>query len=401
MVLKSLWLRYENLVGIGESKLIKKRVLLLSEGFGAGHTQAAYALSSSLRKLSPDVNTKVMELGSFLNPRMAPLIITAYKKTVTSQPRLIGMMYRFQYKKSLNRITTLALHRIFYTYTKNVINQLRPDVIVCTHPIPSAVISRLKRLGVNIPLCTVITDYDAHGNWISPEVDCFLVPTPEVKYKLMRRGVSSSKIQVTGIPVHPNFWEHPSKDIIREKFHLNEMPTVLVMAGGWGIISDEVINNYLAQWSDRIQIIFCLGSNKKTLHRMESNPQFKHSNIHLFGFIREIDQLMEISDVLVTKPGGMTCSEGLAKGIPMLFHLPIPGQEEENSQYFTSQGLGEPLTSIDVMEKWIHKLIYEYQEISNRRVENLETIAKYHPMQSAQSIIDMLESSRTGCTVLF
>lgn len=79
-------------------RVAKKRVLLLSEGFGAGHTQAAYALSSSLRKLSPDVQTRVLELGSFLNPRMAPLIITAYKKTVVSQPRLVGLVYRHQYK---------------------------------------------------------------------------------------------------------------------------------------------------------------------------------------------------------------------------------------------------------------------------------------------------------------
>lgn len=142
---------------------------------------------------------------------MAPLIITAYKKTVVSQPRLVGLVYRHQYKKSLNRLTTLALHRLFYTQTRNILRQLRPDLVVCTHPIPSAVISRLKRLGLHVPLCTVITDYDAHGTWISPEVDRYFVSTPEVMRKLRARGVSVSKIQVTGIPVHPNFWEHPAR----------------------------------------------------------------------------------------------------------------------------------------------------------------------------------------------
>jgi len=384
----------ENLAGIGECKVVKKRVLLLSEGFGAGHTQAAYALASSIRKLSPDIQTKVLELGSFLNPRVAPLIITAYKKTITSQPRLVGLMYRHQYKKPLNRLTTLALHRIFYTHTRNVVNQLRPDVIVCTHPIPNAVISRLKRLGVNVPLCTVITDYDAHGTWISSEVDRFLVSTPEVKYKLMRRGVPLSHILVTGIPVHPNFWEHPSKETIREKFHFKDMPTVLVMAGGWGITSDDIVNDYLSNWSDRIQIIFCLGNNDKSRLKMESDPKYNHPNIHLFGFVKEIDQFMEVSDVLITKPGGMTCSEGLSKGIPMLFHHPLPGQEEENCQYFTAQGLGEPITSIAVIEKWMNKLIYEYIKISNRRQKHLDNIAKYHPMQSAKSIIDMFELNK-------
>lgn len=315
------------------------------------------------------MQTKVLELGSFLNPKVAPLIITAYKKTVLSQPRLVGMMYRHQYKKSLNRFTTLALHRIFYTHTKNIVNQLRPDIVVCTHPIPSAVISRLKRLGSNIPLCTVITDYDAHGTWISPEVDRYLVSTQEVKSKMLEQGVAASKIEVTGIPVHPNFWEHPVKEEIREKFGLKNMPTVMVMGGGWGIMNDEVINNYLTRWRDQIQIVFCLGNNEKVLRKLEQDPSYNHPNIRLIGFTPEVDKLMEVSDLLVTKPGGMTCTEGLAKGIPMLFHHPLPGQEEENCQYFTAQGLGEPISSLEVITKWMNKLIHEYDSIQQRREE--------------------------------
>ncbi|MFC9707465.1 glycosyltransferase [Paenibacillus sp. NPDC056933] len=369
----------------------KKRVLLLSEGFGAGHTQAAYALSSSLRKLSPDVQTKVLELGSFLNPRMAPLIITAYKKTVINQPKLIGYVYRHQYKKSLNRLTTLALHKLFYTHTRSVVRQLRPNAIVCTHPIPSAVISRLKRLGVQVPLCTVITDYDAHGTWISPEVDLYLVSTDEVKSKLMLRGVSIDKIRVTGIPIHPNFWEHPQRDEIRSKFKLKNMPTVLVMGGGWGMLSDEVVNQLLIRWHEDVQIIFCLGRNDKSRISMEQNPLYQKENIHIIGYTKEVDKLMEVSDLLITKPGGMTCSEGLAKGIPMLFHNPIPGQEEENVHYFTSKGLGESITSLDVVVKWMNKLLHNYPDIVRKRKRHLAQIAKYYPMQSAQSIIDLLD----------
>ncbi|RUT28440.1 UDP-N-acetylglucosamine--LPS N-acetylglucosamine transferase [Paenibacillus zeisoli] len=370
----------------------KQRVLLLSEGFGAGHTQAAYALSSSLRKVSPNVQTKVLELGSFLNPRMAPLIITAYKKTLSSQPRLVRMMYRSNYKKSLNRLTTLALHRIFYTHTTQLVKQIRPNVIVCTHPIPSAVISRMKRLGLDVPLCTVITDYDAHGTWVSREVDCYLVSTNQVKDRLLERGVEEARIRVTGIPVHPSFWErHHSKDDIRLKFGLADMPTVLVMGGGWGFMKDEAVNTLLARYCDRIQLIFCFGSNTKSLQRMEDDPRFNHPNIHLMGFTKEIDKLMEVSDLLITKPGGMTCSEGLAKGIPMLFHKPLPGQEEENSQYFASQGWGTPITGLHVITEWMSQLTDNYEEVKHNRQRVIEQIKRYHPMQSAQAIIDVLE----------
>lgn len=371
----------------------KQRILLLSEGFGAGHTQAAYALSSSLRKLAPHIQTKVLELGSFLNPRMAPLIITAYKKTVTTQPRLVRMMYRSNYKRSLNRLTTAALHRLFYTRTTQIIRQLHPDVIVCTHPIPSAVISRMKRLGLNVPLCTVITDYDAHGTWVSREVNCYLVSTEQVKEKLLEREVDESKIRITGIPVHPNFWERHSKEEIRRQFALKDMPTVLVMGGGWGFMKDEAVNSFLAMHSDKIQIIFCFGSNQKSLDKMKKDPRFIHPNIRLLGFTREIDKLMEVSDLLITKPGGMTCTEGLAKGIPMLFHKPLPGQEEENSHYFESQGWGTLMNSLDDIEEWIYRLTDHYDEVALSREKVLEQIAKYHPMQSAQAIMDLLDES--------
>lgn len=325
---------------------------------------------------------------------MAPLIITAYKKTVVSQPRLVGLVYRHQYKKSLNRLTTLALHRLFYTQTRNILRQLRPDLVVCTHPIPSAVISRLKRLGLHVPLCTVITDYDAHGTWISPEVDRYFVSTPEVMRKLRARGVPVSKIQVTGIPVHPNFWEHPGHDEIREQFGLKPIPTVLVMGGGWGLMNDEVIHRSLTQWRENIQFIFCLGHNDKIRRKMQLDPRFNHPNIHIFGFTREIDKLMEVSNLLITKPGGMTCTEGLAKGIPMLFHKPLPGQEEENCQYFTAQGFGEPITSLDVVVKWMNRLLHDFPEIVRKRQEHVHNVARYYPLQSAQSILDILEPNR-------
>lgn len=112
----------------------KKRILLLSEGFGTGHTQAAYALAVGLRQLSPRVQTRVIELGTFLNPVIGPLILSAYRKTVSKQPKLVGKLYRGHYHKSLNRLTRFALHRLFYNHVSDVVRQLKPDMIVCTHP---------------------------------------------------------------------------------------------------------------------------------------------------------------------------------------------------------------------------------------------------------------------------
>ncbi|PZD95737.1 UDP-N-acetylglucosamine--LPS N-acetylglucosamine transferase [Paenibacillus sambharensis] len=369
----------------------KKRVLLLSEGFGSGHTQAAYALAVGIKQLNPDIQTRVIELGKFLNPVLGPWIVSAYRKTVSKQPKLVGMMYRTNYKRSLNRFTQLALHRIFYTHTSQVIAQLKPDLIVCTHPVPNAVVGRLKRLGLNVPLYTLITDYDAHGTWTNAEVTKYLVSTPIVKRKLMAHGIPAARIEVTGIPVHPTFWTTFDRNEIQRQFDLKPMPTVLVMGGGWGLLQDNDLFEYMARYREKVQLIFCVGSNEKVREQMASNPLFQHTNIKILGFTREVSKLMDVSDLLITKPGGMTCTEGLSKGIPMLFYEPIPGQEEENCEYFIRNGFGEMLDSRQTIDKWLTLIQEPYATVQFRRTLMSKRNQQYNPEQCSRAVLQMMQ----------
>ncbi|WP_211750190.1 glycosyltransferase [Paenibacillus sp. Marseille-Q4541] len=339
----------------------KKRVLLLSEGFGTGHTQAAHALEKGLKQLYPDVNARVIELGKILNPMLAPFILGAYRKTVTSTPRLIGLIYRSQNKR-LNGFRRLALHRLFYSHTSKVITQLNPDVVICTHPFPSAIISRLKRQGLDIPLYTLITDYDAHGAWISPEVNQFLVSTPKVGSMLRQKQVEPCRIQVTGIPIHPDFWKEQSKQEAREELQLKALPTVMIMGGGWGLPLTDQLMEQMASWADKIQLLFCLGNNEKLIHRLKGSPLYQHPHIRILGYTNEISKLMNVADLLVTKPGGMTCTEGMAKGLPMFFAPPLPGQEEENCEYFVESGFGVVLKDSRTLDEHFIRLTTRFSE---------------------------------------
>ncbi|WP_434752527.1 MGDG synthase family glycosyltransferase [Paenibacillus amylolyticus] len=381
----------------------KPRVLLLSEGFGTGHTQAAHALAHGIKKVSPQVHSRVIELGKFLNPTVAPLIFSAYRKTLSVQPKLVSLLYRTQYNKSLNGLTKLALHRIFYTQTAQVVSQLKPDIVICTHPFPNAVISRLKRQGLNTPLYTLITDYDVHGTWINPEVNKYLASTPQVKALLEIRGVPASQIQITGIPVHPDFWEAGDKVKLREEMGLQNMPTALLMGGGWGLSFDEEDMKALASWADRVQLIFCLGSNQKMIDKMKEIPCFQHPNIRILGYTKEVSKLMDVSDVLITKPGGMTCTEAMAKGLPMLFIPPHPGQEEENCEYFVQAGYGQIIHSADVITDRFRELS-ELELQSNQPNRPEHTKAKsghslpYDPACCAQAVHDLLFPATTEVT---
>src|SRR5690606_16275723 len=134
------------------------------------------------------------------------------RKTVSKQPKVVGMMYRSNYRKPTNRIAKNALHRLFYTQTTKVIEKLNPQIIVCTHPVPNMMIAKLKEHGLQTPLLTVITDYDAHGSWVNDEINCYLVSSNVVKERLIDKGVDDNKIAVTGIPIRPKFWTPVDKE---------------------------------------------------------------------------------------------------------------------------------------------------------------------------------------------
>lgn len=368
----------------------RRTILLLSEGFGTGHTQAAKALSENLRQAHPNIQTQVLELGTCLHPTLARWVFSAFRKTITSQPKWYGMLYRSLHKKSLNSLTQLALHRIFYAQTEQIIQEINPDAIICTHPFPSIVVSRLKRAGLKTPLFTVITDYDAHGTWISAGVNKYLVSAQTVKDKLVARGVPEHDIEITGIPIRPTFLRQTgNKNEIRRRFGLEKKPTALIMGGGWGILVNETLLNRVLTWRDRVQLIFVLGSNQKALAKMKKDSRFHHANIHLLGYTEEVDKLMDVSDLLITKPGGLTCTEGLAKGMPMLFYEPIPGQEEENMRYFAEQGLGEIIRSEATIDYWFRLLSENSEWIRQTRLCRIETIGQ-SPLQWLEVILKLL-----------
>jgi len=371
----------------------KKRVLLLSEGFGTGHTQAAYALAMGLRQLSQNVQPRVIELGTFLNPVIGPIILGAYRQTVSKQPKLVGKFYRSQYDKSINRLAQFALHRLFYNQVSDVIRQLKPDSIVCTHPIPNAVVGRLKRIGgLDLPLYTLITDYDAHATWTNPGVNKYLVSTQAVKDKLIARGIAEDLIEVTGIPVHPNFWHPHDRAEIQQQFGLKDMPTVLIMGGGWGLLYGEQLVEYMAGYADRVQLILCMGSNDKAREKLSADPKFQHPNVKIIGFTKEISKLMDVSDLLVTKPGGMTCTEGMAKGMPMLFYEPIPGQEEENAEYFIQHGFGELMTDTEPIDRWFRLIQEPYAADRHRDALLAVRNAEYHPARCSEALLALMNN---------
>ncbi len=372
--------------------LDNKKILILSEGFGTGHTKAAHALSVGLEQHDAELSTFVLELGSSLHPKLAPLIFSAFKKTISSRWKIYNRLYLFRHQKKYNRLTQFAIHKIFYAQTEKIINDIKPDMIICTHPFPNLVVSRMKRCGLTTPLFTLITDYDAHAAWISHEVNKYLVSTKQVMDKLVHLGINPRYIEVTGIPVHPDFFRTHNIENTRQKFHLKTIPTVMVMGGGWGLIGEDNQFKSLLKWCDQIQFIFCLGNNQKAMESMSNETRFRHPNIKLLGYTDDIDQLMDVSDILITKPGGMTCTEAIIKEIPMLLYDTISGQESNNLSFLISHGFGEKIESEETLELWFSRLVHHYSFIQERKMYLKQKKTDFCQSDCNQTIIHSLYS---------
>jgi len=334
-------------------------MLILSEAFGAGHTKAAQAIKEGIEQIDNQWKIDVLELGVWLRPKFSHVISKIYLKTLRYSPKLWGIIYRRVQNRAMKPKFEFILHRLIYVEMMNLLQEYQPNVVIATHPFPSAVISRMKRMGLDVPLHTVLTDYGGHGAWVSSGVNYYYLPSQEAKNQLIKLGVSEDQLFVSGIPIHPKFWSKKNKHTIRKKLGLKNLPTLLYMGGGMGIgFSSEMLDT-LFSFHNEANLLIVTGNNQQLYKSLKKRAYDWQTNIHLYGFVDNIDELMDAADLIITKPGGVTSAEALAKGIPMMLLNPIPGQEEDNSLFIQQNQLGISVSQIDEIQLFLEQFIEE------------------------------------------
>jgi len=339
-----------------------KRVLILSEAFGVGHTKAAEAIKEGIAVYQPDWIVEILELGTWLRPSLSHWVSEIYLKTIKYSPKLWGVLYKKVQNKPVKPRFEFLLH-VIYAKVMQLIKEKQPDLIIATHPFPAAVISRLKRMGLNIPLHVVPTDYGAHGTWISESVDYYYLSSPEAKKYFIELGVPASRIFITGLPTHPMFWNREDKNVIRNKLGLTNLPTGLFMSGGLGLGLNQNFFEALMDYKENMQFLIVTGKNIKLYRQLRLNPLYQHPNIHIYSFVNNINELMDASDFIITKPGGMTTAEAIAKNIPMVLCNAIPGQEEENLDFVQQRKFGIAVEDVEELKYFIERYLEEPNRI--------------------------------------
>jgi processive 1,2-diacylglycerol beta-glucosyltransferase len=317
------------------------RVLILHASVGAGHKRAADAIAAAFARRSPG-QVRVEDVLDHTNPLFREAYAHSYLRLTDKLPALWGYVYE-QTDRDFFRFTTelrTIVDGIWVWGLRKLLREYAPDVIVCTHFLPVEVLARRKgRARLSQPLYCVVTDYAAHAFWVYRDVDRYFVATEETQLQLVERGVPEGVIQINGIPVDPQISAPKTMTATREAhgFPLDR-PLITIFGGGLEPARVRMIVEGLLQQQLNGTLVVVAGRNRALLAELSDLEGTGHTELHKLGFINYVDDLVVASDMVVTKAGGLTVSEVLARGRPMIIIDPIPGQEESNADYLASVG---------------------------------------------------------------
>ncbi|MFF2444781.1 MGDG synthase family glycosyltransferase [Priestia megaterium] len=340
----------------------KNKYLILSATFGEGHKQVANAISEAVNYMVADAEPITIDIMEWVHPNLYPISNYIYKKGIKKFPQV----YSFLYKKTrVKNSFSVKLNSIFLTGMQTmlkIIQEIKPKVVISTYPFAAGIISKLKEQGlIDIPSVTIITDYTDHSYWIYPSTDQYVVGSTQLRDRLIVLGVEEDKIKTTGIPVRKRFMDVLPKDVLLNKYMINpNMFTLLIMGGGDGFFGKGASTfRALESISTPIQLFIVCGKNKKLKTQLEWELKGSKHDVRILGYCEKIEELMAISDLMISKPGGVTTSEAMAMDLPILIHHSLPGQEEDNTEYLCRSGFAFVANSEKDLIAKVENLVYD------------------------------------------
>ena len=370
------------------------KVLILSATAGAGHVRAAQAIEKAFALCGGAREVRHVDTLQYTNPLFRKFYADAYLSMCKRAPMVMGWLYDHMDTPFVDHKLARAFNKLNTGPFVDFLQDYRPDICICTHFLPSEIIAFLKaKRRVSCPLAIVVTDLDAHGMWLARDCDHYFLAMEETAEHLKALGVPPERLSITGIPIDPVFAEPKDRRSMRLKLGLApDRTTILVTLGGFSVFPIENLVTVLARIQHPVQIVTICGHNTELQAKLtELAPGIAGSHpVHVVGFTTAMDEYMAAADILVGKPGGLTTSEALARGLILCIVNPIPGQEERNSDHLLEENAAIRCNNLPALPWKIDRLLDDPARMALIRA-NVARLA--HP-NSAQLIVQRLVDLR-------
>jgi processive 1,2-diacylglycerol beta-glucosyltransferase len=347
-----------------------KRILVLSASVGAGHLRAAQAVDAALREIDPAAEVRTLDVLALANAAFRRIYAEAYLDLVNLAPHVLGFFYdmldRPRSASSRRDRFRLALERLNLTKLRDVLEERPWDIIVNTHFLPAEIIAGLRRQRkLATPQITATTDFETHRLWMNEPCDHYTTATEEGAAYLASFGVDRKKITATGVPIDPVFSRAKDRgESLRKHGLKGDRPIVLQLSGGFGVGPIEKLYRGILQIERPIDMVVVSGKNEKVRQQLDQVDVPRRHRSKVIGFTTDIDELMAVADVVVSKPGGLTTSEVLARGAAMAIVNPIPGQESRNSDYLLENGAAIKINNIATLAMRLGALLSDQEKLA-------------------------------------
>ena len=333
-------------------------MLILSITAGQGHNATARAVQDAMEMI-PGCEAVVLDTFKYVDNNINRTIDKGYTLGVRFSPKTWGQLYEIAYDHTLSE-RRLSVSRMLRGILANklvtFIQKYQPDVIICTHCFPALLMANLRQKGkINAKLMGVLTDFTLHPYWQDIDMEAFVIADARLMYGIAKKGIDPAIMYPLGIPIQPKFSITTPKTEARKQLDIPDRPTVLLMSGsfGFGEITQHI--RALDALPLPFQIISISGSNTRLKKRVDDMETAK--TVFRHGFVNNVDVMMDAADCIVTKPGGITTSEALAKHLPLVMVNPIPGQEARNAAFLTNCGVGMEVRDSFPVDEAVHALL--------------------------------------------
>ncbi len=361
-----------------------KSIIIVTASTGAGHNQAAQSLKARFEERG--IYVHIVDMFKATSKGMNALISDGYKILATKMPKAYGAVYKsFDHKMANQTILKNAFLATEFRL-KWILNEFQPDLIISTHPFGVQIIGNLKQKGkINMPFVQIVTDFKAHYAYIHERVDAYIAASDYTAQSLTEKGIAAEKVHVYGIPAREEFTQKKYR-----KFSKDSPFQLLIMGGSMGLKAIEEAVAVLLTFEKKLKMVVVCGNNRDLYDKLQGRyvESIDSGQLEVLGFVDTVHELMDKSDLIISKPGGLTTTEAIHKSIPMIIPFAIPGQEQENTSFLVENEMAIEVQDMKELHHHIELLIDDVERYQ-KMVDNMTRLAKLY---SVDAVIELCAS---------